>query len=185
MFVSVHRTWNSSSKSRTCETTYWSDGFSKLTNVWTGFVIIQKCIESMPAERIGFVIAAFRGQVSTLSTHPYGCRVIQRTLEHCSDDEETRCIIDEILESAFALAHDHTSTHPTLWRSVWNMLITPRELLIEEIKGKYEEDNHLLSMMKDQYANYVVQKVLEISKDQQREILVQRIKSLTLLSFQT
>ncbi|KAG2314721.1 hypothetical protein Bca52824_017843 [Brassica carinata] len=60
----------------------------------------------MPAERIGFVIAAFRGQVSTLSTHPYGCRVIQRTLEHCSDDEETRCIIDEILESAFALAHD-------------------------------------------------------------------------------
>lgn len=31
-------------------------------------------------------------------------------------------------------------------------------------------------MMKDQYANYVVQKVLEISKDEQREILVQRMK---------
>ncbi|CAN6820166.1 unnamed protein product [Brassica oleracea] len=90
--------------------------------------VIQKCIESMPADRIGFVIAAFRGQVATLSTHPYGCRVIQRILEHCSDGEETRCVIDEILESAFALA------------------------------------------------NYVVQKVLEISKDQQREVLGQRMK---------
>ncbi|CAN7111943.1 unnamed protein product [Brassica rapa subsp. narinosa] len=41
---------------------------------------------------------------------------------------------------------------------------TERELLIEEIMGKSEEDNHLLAMVKDQYANYVVQKVLEISK---------------------
>lgn len=39
--------------------------------------VIQKCIENMPVDGIGFVIAAFRGQVATLSTHPYGCRVIQ------------------------------------------------------------------------------------------------------------
>lgn len=39
--------------------------------------VIQKCIECVPTERIGFIISAFRGQVATLSTHPYGCRVIQ------------------------------------------------------------------------------------------------------------
>ena len=39
--------------------------------------VIQKCIECIPAEKIGFIISAFRGQVATLSTHPYGCRVIQ------------------------------------------------------------------------------------------------------------
>jgi pumilio RNA-binding family len=39
--------------------------------------VIQKCIECVPAEKIGFVISAFRGQVAMLSTHPYGCRVIQ------------------------------------------------------------------------------------------------------------
>ncbi|KAJ4902064.1 Pumilio-like protein 5 [Raphanus sativus] len=117
-----------------------------------------------------YFILLIRGQVATLSTHPCGCRVIQRTLEHCSDDEETRCIINEILESAFALAHDQYgnyvtqhvlergepdgrrkitekltgnvvqmsqhkyayATHPTLWRSAWNMLIAPRELLTED-----------------------------------------------------
>lgn len=39
--------------------------------------VIQKCIESIPTEKIGFIISAFHGQVATLSMHPYGCRVIQ------------------------------------------------------------------------------------------------------------
>lgn len=39
--------------------------------------MIQKCIENIPADRIGFMLSAFRGQVSSLSMHPYGCRVIQ------------------------------------------------------------------------------------------------------------
>jgi pumilio RNA-binding family len=39
--------------------------------------VIQKCIGSVPAEKIGFIISAFRGEVATLSMHPYGCRVIQ------------------------------------------------------------------------------------------------------------
>ena len=39
--------------------------------------VIQKCIECIAPEHIQFIISAFRGQVVTLSTHPYGCRVIQ------------------------------------------------------------------------------------------------------------
>lgn len=39
--------------------------------------VIQKCIECIPIDKIQFIISAFQGQVQTLSTHPYGCRVIQ------------------------------------------------------------------------------------------------------------
>lgn len=39
--------------------------------------VIQKCIECIPTEKIGFIISAFKGQVTVLSSHPYGCRVIQ------------------------------------------------------------------------------------------------------------
>lgn len=39
--------------------------------------VIQKCIESVPAEKINFIFSAFCGEVATLSMHPYGCRVIQ------------------------------------------------------------------------------------------------------------
>ncbi|GKD26856.1 pumilio homolog 2-like protein, partial [Tanacetum coccineum] len=44
--------------------------------------VIQKCIECVPEEHIQFIITTFFDQVVTLSTHPYGCRVIQRVLEH-------------------------------------------------------------------------------------------------------
>lgn len=39
--------------------------------------VIQKCIECVPEDSIQFIISTFYGQVVPLSTHPYGCRVIQ------------------------------------------------------------------------------------------------------------
>lgn len=39
--------------------------------------VIQKCIECVPEENIQFIVTTFFDQVVTLSTHPYGCRVIQ------------------------------------------------------------------------------------------------------------
>jgi pumilio RNA-binding family len=39
--------------------------------------VIQKCIECVPEDAIHFIVSTFFDQVVTLSTHPYGCRVIQ------------------------------------------------------------------------------------------------------------
>lgn len=39
--------------------------------------VIQKCIERLPQDCIQFIISSFYGKVLALSTHPYGCRVIQ------------------------------------------------------------------------------------------------------------
>ena len=39
--------------------------------------VIQKCIECVPEEHIQFIVSTVFDQVVTLSTHPYGCRVIQ------------------------------------------------------------------------------------------------------------
>lgn len=39
--------------------------------------VIQKCIECIREDSIQFIISIFYDQVVTLSTHPYGCRVIQ------------------------------------------------------------------------------------------------------------
>lgn len=44
-------------------------------------------------------------QVYALSSHPYGCRVIQRILEHCSA-EQTRVILDELHQSVDDLVND-------------------------------------------------------------------------------
>ncbi|KTG01860.1 hypothetical protein cypCar_00032314, partial [Cyprinus carpio] len=57
--------------------------------------VVQKCIECVQPQALQFIIDAFQGQVFVLSTHPYGCRVIQRILEHCTQ-EQTLPILEEL-----------------------------------------------------------------------------------------
>jgi pumilio RNA-binding family len=49
-----------------------------------------------------------------------------------------------------------------------------RALLIEEVCGF--NDNALHVMMKDQYANYVVQKMIDVSEPTQRKVLMHKIR---------
>ncbi|KAA8539484.1 hypothetical protein F0562_026176 [Nyssa sinensis] len=173
--------------------------------------VIQKCIECIPQDAIQFIVSVFYDQVVTLSTHPYGCRVIQRVLEHCSDPKTQHLVMDEILRSVCMLAQDqygnyvvqHVLEHgkPHERTAIINKLIgqivqmsqqkfasnvvekcltfgTPaeRQILVTEMLGSTDENEPLQVMMKDQFANYVVQKVLETCDDQQLELILNRIK---------
>lgn len=68
--------------------------------------VIQKCIERVAPEHLAFVVAAFFGNVLQLSTHPYGCRVIQRVLEHCTLAQKQSGVMAEILGATCQLAED-------------------------------------------------------------------------------
>ncbi|KAI7755361.1 hypothetical protein M8C21_004301 [Ambrosia artemisiifolia] len=159
--------------------------------------VIQKCIECVPEEHIQFIITTFYDQVVTLSTHPYGCRVIQRVLEHCEDPKTQSKVMDEILACVSMLAQDqygnyvvqhvleHGKPHE---RSIIIQELagkikcltfgdaSERQLLVTEMLGTTDENEPLQAMMKDQFANYVVQKVLETCSDQEREYILGRIK---------
>jgi len=52
-------------------------------------------------------------QVYTLSTHPYGCRVIQRILEHCTP-EQTTPLLEELHDHTERLVQDQVQTWRTL-----------------------------------------------------------------------
>ena len=73
--------------------------------------VIQKVIECLPADNLEFIISAFNGQVVGLSTHAYGCRVVQRILEHCTEEQykpimEVSVIFwDSAVGSLFRIAH--------------------------------------------------------------------------------
>ncbi|KAM0043182.1 putative armadillo-like helical, nucleic acid binding NABP, pumilio domain-containing protein [Helianthus debilis subsp. tardiflorus] len=173
--------------------------------------VIQKCIECVPENAIHFIISTFYDQVVTLSTHPYGCRVIQRVLEHCHDPKTQSLVMDEILKSINMLAQDqygnyvvqHVLEHgkPHERKCIIDQLTgqivqmsqqkfasnvvekcltfgTPEQrlTLVTEMLGTTDENEPLQVMMKDQFANYVVQKVLETCDDQQLEMILNRIK---------
>ncbi|KGN47133.1 pumilio homolog 1 [Cucumis sativus] len=173
--------------------------------------VIQKCIECVPESAIHFIVSTFFDQVVTLSTHPYGCRVIQRVLEHCKDETTQSRVMEEILGSVSMLAQDqygnyvvqhvleHGKSHErsAIIKELAGRIVqmsqqkfasnvvekcltfggpTERQLLVSEMLGTTDENEPLQAMMKDQFANYVVQKVLETCDDQQRELILSRIK---------
>ncbi|XP_020236837.1 pumilio homolog 2 [Cajanus cajan] len=173
--------------------------------------VIQKCIECVPEDAIHFIVSTFFDQVVTLSTHPYGCRVIQRVLEHCKDPTTQQKVMDEILGAVSMLAQDqygnyvvqhvleHGKPHErsSIIKELAGKIVqmsqqkfasnvvekcltfggpSERQLLVNEMLGSTDENEPLQAMMKDQFANYVVQKVLETCDDQQRELILSRIK---------
>ncbi|OWM66755.1 pumilio homolog 2-like isoform X2 [Punica granatum] len=173
--------------------------------------VIQKCIECIPEDAIDFIVSTFFDQVVTLSTHPYGCRVIQRVLEHCKDQNTQSKVMDEILGSVSMLAQDqygnyvvqhvleHGKPHErsAIIKELTGNIVemsqqkfasnvvekclafgsaAERQLMVDEMLGTTDENEPLQAMMKDQFGNYVVQKVLETCDDRQRELILSRIK---------
>ena len=67
--------------------------------------VIQKCIECCDPKAIDFIVNDVLKQVYHLSTHPYGCRVIQRILEHCIQ-EQTQPILNELHSNTEKLVQD-------------------------------------------------------------------------------
>lgn len=130
--------------------------------------VIQKCIECMPTEKISFIISSFQGQVAILSTHPYGCRVIQRVLEHCSENSQSRCIVHEILDSAYALAQDQYGNYVTQ-----HVLERGRPHERSQIIGKLT--GNIVQLSQHKYASNVVEKCLEYGDSAERELLIEEI----------
>ncbi|KAL6507714.1 hypothetical protein OROGR_023909 [Orobanche gracilis] len=130
--------------------------------------VVQKCIESIPIDNIHFVISSFHGQVATLSMHPYGCRVIQRFLEHCNDNVQTKFIVDEILDSVCLLAQDQYGNYVTQ-HALERGKPRERSRIIEKLGGS------VVKLSQHKFASNVVEKCLEYSDSTAREILIKEI----------
>ena len=100
--------------------------------------MVQKAIERVPAEHIQFIIKAFNGQVHTLATHPYGCRVIQRMLEHC-DETAQASLLQELHMNTYTLVQDQYGNYVT-------------QHVIEH--GKPEDRGKIISMVTTQLLQF-------------------------------
>lgn len=58
--------------------------------------VIQKCVETLPAEKLGLIIDKVTEKLEKLPFHAFGCRVIQRVLEY-STFEQTAPLLKKIM----------------------------------------------------------------------------------------
>ena len=126
--------------------------------------VVQKAIERVPAEHIQFIIKAFTGQVQSLATHPYGCRVIQRMLEHCEEPARTS-ILQELHACASSLIVDQYGNYVTQ-HVIEHGREGDRAKIISLVTTQ------LLTFSKHKFASNVVEKSIQFGSDTQRQMIV-------------
>ncbi|EJU05662.1 ARM repeat-containing protein [Dacryopinax primogenitus] len=172
--------------------------------------VVQKLIERVSPDRLTFV-EAFKGSVYDLSTHTYGCRVLQRCLEHLTE-EQTRPLLDELHEHTanlmqdqfgnyvvqFVLEHGQPEDRARVIAKLRGQMLMmachkfasnvcekalmtadseSRRLLIDELMTpKPNGVSPVQLMMKDQFANYVLQRALSVVEGDQLQALASRIR---------
>ncbi|KAL1817220.1 hypothetical protein DCAR_0521642 [Daucus carota subsp. sativus] len=134
--------------------------------------VIQKCIECVPEVHIQFIISSFFDQVVTLSTHPYGCRVIQRVLEHCEETKTQSKVMEEILGCVSMLAQDQYGNY-VIQHVLEHGKPHERSTIIQELAGK------IVQMSQQKFASNVVEKCLTFGNSSERELLVREILGTT------
>ncbi|KDO35765.1 hypothetical protein SPRG_18907 [Saprolegnia parasitica CBS 223.65] len=180
--------------------------------------VVQKCIEILPWKTPvamdvgGFILSAFLGNVYSLATHPYGCRVIQRVLEHCTEAQmapilkeihDCCCLLVEDQYGNYVIQHvlEHgqpsersqviNKVYPDIVRFSYHKFasnVIEKCLMYASVHQLHVIVAHVMEanergecplqvMMKDQYANYVVQKLIDVADAEERERMVVIIKT--------
>ncbi|KAG9149071.1 hypothetical protein Leryth_010672 [Lithospermum erythrorhizon] len=133
--------------------------------------VLEHCLD--PTTQIK-VMEEILGSVSMLAQDQYGNYVIQHVLEHGKPAERT-AIIQELAGNIVQMSQQKFASN-VVEKCLTFGDHSERQLLMNEMLGSTDENQPLQAMMKDQFANYVVQKVLETCSDQERELILSRIK---------
>nr|XP_036866362.1 pumilio homolog 1 isoform X8 [Manis javanica] len=131
--------------------------------------VVQKCIECVQPQSLQFIIDAFKGQ------DQYGNYVIQHVLEHGRPEDKSK-IVAEIRGNVLVLSQ-HKFASNVVEKCVTHASRTERAVLIDEVCTMNDGPHSALyTMMKDQYANYVVQKMIDVAEPAQRKIVMHKIR---------
>lgn len=149
--------------------------------------VMQKCIEVMSvkardaetttgevglstamAGKIQFIVDDVLANVKTLCCHPYGCRVLQRMLEHCVPRQKM-ATLDKIQLCHRALLDDQYGNYV-----IQHVLQYGREVDRDSLL-KIIVENDLLKLSRQKFASNVVEKLLKYGNSNQRNAIVREM----------
>ncbi|XP_055695961.1 maternal protein pumilio isoform X3 [Lutzomyia longipalpis] len=137
-----------------------------------GCRVIQRILEHCTAEQTSPILAELHTNTNQLIEDQYGNYVIQHVLEH-GKAEDKSVLINSVRGKVLVLSQ-HKFASNVVEKCVTHATRQERAHLIDEVCSY--NDNALTIMMKDQYANYVVQKMIDVSEPTQRKNLMHKIK---------
>ncbi|KAK3910025.1 Maternal protein pumilio [Frankliniella fusca] len=137
-----------------------------------GCRVIQRILEHCTLDQTAPILEELHSQTEQLIQDQYGNYVIQHVLEHGKPEDKSQ-IINSVRGKVLVLSQ-HKFASNVVEKCVTHATRAERAFLIEEVCSF--NDNALHVMMKDQYANYVVQKMIDVSEPAQRKVLMHKIR---------
>lgn len=141
-----------------------------------GCRVIQRILEHCTPEQTKPILDELHSQTEALVQDQYGNYVIQHVLEHGRPEDKSK-IVAEIRGKVLVLSQ-HKFASNAVEKCVTHSCRPERAILIDEVCSYNDGSGHsaLFTMMKDQYANYVVQKMIDVSEPSQRKVLIRKIQ---------
>ncbi|XP_029794101.1 pumilio homolog 2 isoform X4 [Suricata suricatta] len=140
-----------------------------------GCRVIQRILEHCTAEQTLPILEELHQHTEQLVQDQYGNYVIQHVLEHGRSEDKSK-IVSEIRGKVLALSQ-HKFASNVVEKCVSHASRAERALLIDEVCCQNDgAHSALYTMMKDQYANYVVQKMIDMAEPAQRKIIMHKIR---------
>jgi len=136
-----------------------------------GCRVMQRILEHCTDEQTAPILEELHQHTEVLVKDQYGNYVIQHILEHGRTENKNQIVLE--LRGKILSLSQHKFASNVIEKCVRHASNESRTCLIEEV---CQEPDALFIMMKDQYANYVVQKMLDIADTQQRKMLILKIK---------
>lgn len=155
--------------------------------------VMQKCIEVMStkateqgikkgdesisrsmSQTIQFIVDDVLANIKTLCCHPYGCRVLQRMLEHCVEFQKT-ATLDKIQLCHKALLDDQYGNY-VIQHVLQYGRKSDRDSLLKIIV-----ENDLLKLSRQKFASNVVEKLLKYGNGNQRNGVVREMLKVSLV----
>ncbi|KAJ1265961.1 hypothetical protein BS78_08G114100 [Paspalum vaginatum] len=127
--------------------------------------IVQKCIEHVPQQHIQFIFKNMYGHVAELSTHLYGCRIIEKIFEHCDHPSVQRLILSEIMEQLPRLARDQFGNY--IVQDLLKYGNPPlRSSIIKMFVGRF------MAMSQGKFSSNVIEKCLTYGSLEERQMII-------------
>ncbi|XP_044093572.1 pumilio homolog 1 isoform X8 [Neovison vison] len=140
-----------------------------------GCRVIQRILEHCLPEQTLPVLEELHQHTEQLVQDQYGNYVIQHVLEHGRPEDKSK-IVAEIRGNVLVLSQ-HKFASNVVEKCVTHASRTERAVLIDEVCTMNDGPHSALyTMMKDQYANYVVQKMIDVAEPAQRKIVMHKIR---------
>lgn len=118
-----------------------------------GNYVIQHVLQHGKPEDVTMIVSKIKGQVLYMSQHKFASNVVEKCVAYAQKPDRD-IIVDEVC--------NHVENVPVPSPSGIGQTLVPTTALN--------------IMMRDQYANYVVQKMIDLVTDEQRDLLVTKIK---------